>query len=127
MLVRNLSSKINTMSMTLGTLALLLTLTLSFSQIATLFKNFFDMQGNSVCPYEIMMWDREGDPSFIKEKEYLDEKLGGVTQEHSFMVYDSGANQVGKYLDGTPVEMSFWGMIRSWHTVILQDAQAAWL
>ena len=25
------------------------------------------------------------------------------------MVYDSGANQVGKYLDGTPVEMSFWG------------------
>ena len=35
--------------------------------------------------------------------------LGGVTQEHSFMVYDSGANQVGKYLDGTPVEMSFWG------------------
>lgn len=108
-LVRNLSSKINTMSMTLGTLALLLTLTLSFSQIATLFKNFFDMQGNSVCPYEIMMWDREGGTSFIKEKEYLDEKLGGVTQEHSFMVYDSGANQVGKYLDGTPVEMSFWG------------------
>lgn len=108
-LVRNLSSKINTMSMTLGTLALLLTLTLSFSQIATLFQNFFEKQSNDTCPYEIMMWDREGATSFVKEKEYLDEKLGGVTQEHSFTVYDSGANQVGKYLDGTPVEMSFWG------------------
>lgn len=111
-LIRNLASKINTMSVTLATLALLLTLTLTLSQIATLFKGFFDEQLEKQCPVDILITDLGDDENyesyFQKYTGYIEEHVG-VKQELILPVYDSGGSPIGKYLDGTPVEMSFWG------------------
>ena len=106
--VRNLSLKIRTMSVTLGTLTLLLTLTLALGMIATLFQGFFDQQMDNVCPADVMLfWGREGE-DYAPYREYVDEHLGGG-EDLVYPVYDSGRQQIAPLLDGSPLEMSGWG------------------
>lgn len=123
--VRNLSSKIRTMSVTLGTLTLLLTLTLALGMIATLFQGFFDQQMDNVCPADVMLfWGREGE-DYAPYREYVDEHLGGG-EDLVYPVYDSGRQQIAPLLDGSPWKCPDGETIRCLPGAIMPDCGRFW-
>lgn len=75
--VRNFSSKVKTMSFTLGTLTILITFTLICLNMSSMFKGMFDYQIDSLAPYDIIINDEEENfnqyLSIIKENYTVEE------------------------------------------------------
>lgn len=78
-IIRNITSKIKSMSFTIGTLTLLITLSLISLNISSLFKGMFDYQLDLYAPYDISIeTDLEQIPkleSFIKQNYEIEDKL----------------------------------------------------
>lgn len=105
-IARNFSAKIKTMGITLGTLALLSTLTLISLNVSYLFKDAFENQVNSRILYDIMMnriysetdiKDLESDNIMdYREKYQLGhdyiEKTLGIKEEHIYNIYAKSLN-----------------------------------
>ena len=78
-IARTFSSKVKSMSFTLGTITVLITLTLVVLNISSLFKGMFEYQIDLACPYDIAMEIDEGTADkfidFIKEEYTIEEKI----------------------------------------------------
>ncbi len=101
-LYRNLTSKINTMSFSLGTIALMFVIILTGANVALLMNNLINNEIEMGYPYEIMISTQDGD--FSKYKEYI-EKNTKVKNMYEYRLYN--IEEVGiakKGFEGTPFQ-----------------------
>lgn len=100
-LFRNLSAKMNTMRITLGTLALLLTLTMVATSVGMLFKNFFDQQAANETGFDITITSQDEADDFAKYRTYIQDHFT-VAQDYTYPLYMNEDKPVKKLLAGTP-------------------------
>lgn len=84
-LYRNLTSKINTMSITMGTIALMFTIILIGGNVALLMNNMLNNEIELGYPFEIMI--SASDEDFTKYKEYINSNTN-VKEIYEYNVYD---------------------------------------
>ncbi len=98
-LYRNLTSKINTMSLSLGTIALMFTIILIGGNIALLMNNMINNEIEMGYPYEIMISAADGD--FSKYKEYI-EKNTKVKDMYEYRLYNIKGIGLSTAFEKTP-------------------------
>ncbi|MDC7291311.1 FtsX-like permease family protein [Blautia schinkii] len=107
-LLRGLTAKLNTIGKTMGTLALLLTLTLTATQLAVLFENFFDEQIAEVQGFEVAISSQAGAEDLEKAHDFIEENYG-ILFERTYPLYlDSDMSfydtlDVRGYIEGVTV------------------------
>lgn len=98
-ITRTFASKVKTMSFSLGTLTVLVTLTLVSLNISSLFKGMFDYQLELNAPYDISIETEEQ-----KVSQYLEliQKNYTVKAQHIYNTYENSNNSiVEKLIQGT--------------------------
>ena len=100
-LYRNLTSKINTMSVSIGTIALMFTIIIIGGNVALLMNNMLSNEIEMGYPFEIMVSSADGD--FSKYKEYI-EKNTEVKDLYEYRLYNIKKTGVSKAFDGTKFE-----------------------
>ena len=75
-LFRNLTSKINTMSVTMGTIALMFTIILIGSNVALLLNGMLNNEIEMGYPFEIMISSANGD--FSEYKDYIQKNANDI-------------------------------------------------
>ncbi len=98
-LYRNLTSKINTMSLSLGTIALMFTIILIGGNVALLMNNMINNEIEMGYPYEIMISTADGD--FSKYKEYI-EKNTKVKDMYEYKLYNIKGIGLSTAFEKTP-------------------------
>ena len=98
-LYRNLTSKINTMSLSLGTIALMFTIILIGGNVALLMNNMINNEIEMGYPYEIMITTADGD--FSKYKEYI-EKNAKVKDMYEYRLYNIKGIGLSTAFEKTP-------------------------
>lgn len=98
-LYRNLTSKINTMSLSLGTTALMFTIILIGGNVALLMNNMINNEIEMGYPYEIMISTADGD--FSKYKEYI-EKNTKVKDMYEYRLYNIKGIGLSTAFEKTP-------------------------
>ena len=99
---RTFSSKVRSMSFTLGTLTVLITLTLICLNLSGLFKGMFEYQINTYAPYDIVIADDEerfGEYIDLVDDEYT------IKESISYNTYKNTNNAVKNVLDS---ELNGW-------------------
>ena len=102
-LYRNLTSKINTMSLSIGTIALMFTIIIIGGNVALLMNNLLNNEIEMGYPFEIMVSSADGD--FSKYKDYI-EKNSKVKDMYEYKLYYIESIGVSKALEGTAFEAS---------------------
>ena len=97
-LYRNLSSKINTMSITTATIALMFTIILIGGNVALLMNNMLNNEIEIGYPYEIMISSVDGD--FSRYKEYI-EKNAKIKSMYEYKMYYVKPTGISKGLEKT--------------------------
>ena len=97
-LYRNLTSKINTMSLSMGTIAVMFTIILIGGNVALLMNNLLNNEIEMGYPFEIMISSADGD--FSQYKEYI-EKNTKVTDLYEYRLYCIKSIGIAKALEGT--------------------------
>ena len=100
-LYRNLTSKINTMSVSIGTIALMFTIIIIGGNVALLMNNMLSNEIEMGYPFEIMVSTSDGD--FSKYKEYI-EKNAKVKDMYEYRLYNIKKTRLSKAFDGTKFE-----------------------
>ena len=98
-LYRNLTSKINTMSLSLGTIASMFTIILIGGNVALLMNNMINNEIEMGYPYEIMISTADGD--FSKYKEYI-EKNTKVKDMYEYRLYNIKGIGLSTAFEKTP-------------------------
>lgn len=98
-LYRNLTSKINTMSLSLGTIASMFTIILIGGNVALLMNNMINNEIEMGYPYEIMISAADGD--FSKYKEYI-EKNTKVKDMYEYRLYNIKGIGLSTAFEKTP-------------------------
>ena len=100
-LYRNLTSKINTMSVSIGTIALMFTIIIIGGNVALLMNNMLSNEIGMGYPFEIMVSSADGD--FSKYKEYI-EANAEVKDLYEYRIYNIKKTGISKAFDGTKFE-----------------------
>lgn len=100
-LYRNLTSKINTMSVSIGTIALMFTIIIIGGNVALLMNNMLSNEIEMGYPFEIMVSSADGD--FSKYKEYI-EANAEVKDLYEYRIYNIKKTGISKAFDGTKFE-----------------------
>ncbi len=100
-LYRNLTSKINTMSVSIGTIALMFTIIIIGGNVALLMNNMLSNEIEMGYPFEIMVSSADGD--FSKYKEYI-EANAKVKDIYEYRLYNIKKTGISKAFDGTQFE-----------------------
>ena len=100
-LYRNLTSKINTMSVTMGTIALMFTIILVGGNVALLMNNMLNNEIEMGYPFEIMISKEDND--FSKFKEYISENTD-VKDMYEYRLYNIRKTGLSKAFEGTQFE-----------------------
>ena len=100
-LYRNLTSKINTMSVTMGTIAFMFTIILIGGNVALLMNNMLNNEIEMGYPFEIMISANDSD--FTKYKEYIETNTK-VKAMHQYRLYCIKTLGLSKALENTPFE-----------------------
>lgn len=100
-LYRNLTSKINTMSVTMGTIALMFTIILVGGNVALLMNNMLNNEIEMGYPFEMMISKEDND--FSKFKEYIS-KNADVKDMYEYRLYNIKKTGVSKAFEGTQFE-----------------------
>ena len=98
-LYRNLTSKINTMSLSLGTIALMFTIILIGGNVALLMNSMINNEIEMGYPYEIMITTADGD--FSRYKEYI-EKNAKVKDMYEYRLYNIKGIGLSTAFEETP-------------------------
>ena len=100
-LYRNLTSKINTMSLSIGTIAVMFTIIIIGGNVALLMNNMLSNEIEMGYPFEIMISTADGD--FSRYKEYI-EKNAKVKDMYQYRLYNIKKTGVSKAFNGTKFE-----------------------
>lgn len=90
-LLRNMTARMRTMGVTMGTLALLLTLTLTASIMGLLFERFFTEKRESTMSFDITVSTTEPSEDLTPVLDYANEHLG-MESEYEYPLYE-GKNE----------------------------------
>ncbi len=104
---RALAAKINTMRVTLGNLAVLITLTFLAVQTGMLMKGFLDELFVSRAPFDVMCTSVNGAEDFHKIEDYL-EGQEGIRETYQYHIYDAGSAAINGFFRREITE-SDWG------------------
>lgn len=104
-LYRNLTSKINTMSITMGTIALMLTFILVGGNVALLMNNMLNNEIEMGYPFEITMSSLDKDFSIYKD--YIN-KNAKVKEMYEYDLYDVHNTNIRRALDGSAFESRYY-------------------
>jgi len=96
-LLRQFSSKIKTMSFTMGTLTALFTLALLGSAVALMFNNFQNRILAGKFPFDVQIYSSDANDDFRQEIDLL-EKETQVKETYTYQIYENGTNQVNTWL-----------------------------
>lgn len=107
-LLRGLTSKLSTIGKTMGTLALMLTLTLTATQLGVLFERYFTAQSIESLGFEVAVSGTNQDQDFQEIEQFLEEhyKISWKKQYPLYLIEDSelyGILGRDSYIIGTPV------------------------
>lgn len=95
-ILRGLTAKLGTIGKTLGTLALLMTLTLAATQLGVLFERFFDERLQTSTGFEVVA-SGENTRDFDGIVRYIDEKYG-ISFQYQYSLYISTGDPLYDYL-----------------------------
>ncbi len=104
-LYRNLTSKINTMSITMGTIALMFTFILVGGNVALLMNNMLNNEIEMGYPFEITMSSVDKDFSIYKD--YIN-KNAKVKEMYEYDLYDVHNTNIRRALDGSAFESRYY-------------------
>lgn len=104
-LYRNLTSKINTMSVTMGTIALMFTFILVGGNVALLMNNMLNNEIEMGYPFEITMSSLDKDFSIYKD--YIN-KNAKVKEMYEYDLYDVHNTNIRRALDGSAFESRYY-------------------
>lgn len=96
-LLRQFSSKVRTMSFTMGTLTALFTLALLGSSVALMFNHFQNQILVDKYPFDVQIYDSSVEEDFHQEMELL-EREARVEEFYRYYIYENGTNQVNGWL-----------------------------
>lgn len=96
-LLRQFSSKVKTMSFSMGTLTALFALALMGSAVAFMFNHFQNEVLNNKFPFDVQVYSSNTDEDFHEEIALLEEKAQ-VNEVYTYQIYENGTNQVNAYL-----------------------------
>lgn len=96
-LLRQFSSKVRTMSFTMGTLTALFTLALLGSSVALMFNHFQNQILVDKYPFDVQIYDSSVEEDFHQEMELL-ERETKVEEFYRYYIYENGTNQVNGWL-----------------------------
>ena len=109
-LYRNLTSKINTMSITMATIAFLFTVILIGGNVALLLNDLLNNEIEMEYPFEIMISSSE--PDFSLYKDYI-EKNARIKEMYEYRIYDIPETSIHKALKNTMFEGRYYNEIDS--------------
>ena len=104
-LYRNLTSKINTMSITMGTIDLMFTFILVGGNVALLMNNMLNNEIEMGYPFEITMSSLDKDFSIYKD--YIN-KNAKVKEMYEYDLYDVHNTNIRRALDGSAFESRYY-------------------
>lgn len=104
-LYRNLTSKINTMSITMGTIALMFTIILIGGNVAVSMNTMLNNEIEMGYPFEITMSSVEKDFSIYKD--YIN-KNAKVKEMYEYDLYDVHNTNIRRALDGSAFESRYY-------------------
>ena len=104
-LYRNLTSKINTMSITMGTIALMFTIILIGGNVALSMNNMLNNEIEMGYPFEITM--SSADKDFSIYKDYIN-KNAKVKDMYEYDLYDVHSTNIRRALDGSAFESRYY-------------------
>ena len=104
-LYRNLTSKINTISITMGTIAVMFTIILVGGNVAVLLNDTLNNEIEMGYPFEIMINTVDGD--FSKYKQYI-ENNSDVTEMYEYKTYNIHKTGIYQALNGTIFESRYY-------------------
>lgn len=96
-LLRQFSSKVKTMSFSMGTLTALFTLALMGSAVAFMFNHFQNQALINKFPFDVQVYSSNADEDFHREIALL-KKETQVNEVYTYRIYENGTNQVNAYL-----------------------------
>lgn len=96
-LLRQFSSKIRTMSFTMGTLTALFTLAVLGSAVALMFNYFQNQALASKFPFDVQVYSSNYQDDFHQEINLL-KKEAQVNEIYTYQIYENGTNQVNAWL-----------------------------
>ena len=103
-LYRNLTSKINTMSITMGTIAIMFTIILIGGNVALLLNGMLNNEIEMGYPFEIMISNSNSD--FSQYKKYIEENAD-VKDMYEYKLYYIQKSNISKALENTPFEGNY--------------------
>lgn len=96
-LLRQFSSKIKTMSFTMGTLTALFTLALLGCAVALMFNYYQNQILVNKFPFDVQVYSSDAEDDFQQEIALL-EKETQVKETYTYRIYENGTNQVNVWL-----------------------------
>lgn len=96
-LLRQFSSKVKTMSFSMGTLTALFALALMGSAVAFMFNHFQNQALIHKFPFDVQIYSSNTDEDFHQEIALL-KKETQVNEVYTYRIYENGTNQVNAYL-----------------------------
>lgn len=96
-LLRQFSSKVRTMSFTMGTLTALFTLALLGSSVALMFNHFQNQILVDKYPFDVQIYDSSVEEDFHQEMELLESETR-VEEFYRYYIYENGTNQINGWL-----------------------------
>lgn len=94
---RSLSSKLNTMGVTMATVALLFTATLIAIGSGIVMINLFESKEEIYTSYDLFIGSYEPEADFSEYMEYIDENIT-VTSEHTYLLYSAQDARLMDYI-----------------------------
>lgn len=98
-LLRQFSSKVKTMSFTMGTLTALFTLALLGSSVAFMFNHFQTQLLDSKFPFDVQLYSEQAGDDFQREIQLLKQETE-VMDLYRYSIYENGTKQVNTWLYG---------------------------
>jgi len=99
-LLRSLSARISSMGVTLGTLGILLMLTLTALQAGMELRTVFDAQAERTSPFDVLLYSSDG--NFSAYDEYLDHEIG-VEGFYEYSLRQSDSTVFTRFMQTTPL------------------------
>ena len=96
-ILRNITSKINTIGLTIGTITLLIALTLVSVNVSNLFTQAVTMQNNQLLPYDILVHNAYDNSDFSEALDLV-EKNYTIEEQAAFKVYTDRSTYFSKFV-----------------------------
>lgn len=94
---RQLSSKIRTIQLTLGTLTILFMVALVGASCGLMLNEYQNTQVDMKWPFDVAIYNNDPEYNFAKEEKIIEEK-GGIEEAYRYQIYQNGTSEMNTFL-----------------------------